>query len=140
MYFSKKIGFIPNEWLEDGTYRTLPDDAIELTDTEVAMFHKVQSPPGKEPVVVDGRLVWGDLPPLTAEELNAEAERMRSLLRTTADSEIAWREDALEADIATEDEKVALAAWKKYRVLLMRVDTTRAPDIEWPTPPAVQAR
>ncbi|EFN5317629.1 TPA: tail fiber assembly protein, partial [Escherichia coli] len=26
------------------------------------------------------------------------------------------------------------------RVLLMRVDTSTAPDIEWPTPPAVQAR
>ncbi|EHB8039867.1 tail fiber assembly protein, partial [Escherichia coli] len=25
-------------------------------------------------------------------------------------------------------------------VLLMRVDTSTAPDIEWPTPPAVQAR
>ncbi|ENJ4795339.1 tail fiber assembly protein, partial [Escherichia coli] len=24
--------------------------------------------------------------------------------------------------------------------LLMRVDTSTAPDIEWPTPPAVQAR
>ncbi|MDZ8419580.1 tail fiber assembly protein, partial [Escherichia coli] len=30
--------------------------------------------------------------------------------------------------------------WKKYRVLLMRVDTSTAPDIEWPTPPAAQAR
>ncbi|MBB6978676.1 tail fiber assembly protein, partial [Escherichia coli] len=33
-----------------------------------------------------------------------------------------------------------LTQWKKYRVLLMRVDTSTAPDIEWPTPPAAQAR
>ncbi|HGW6773097.1 TPA: tail fiber assembly protein, partial [Escherichia coli] len=26
-----------------------------------------------------------------------------------------------------------LEAWKKYRVLLNRVDTSTAPDIEWPT-------
>ncbi|EOA1639273.1 tail fiber assembly protein, partial [Escherichia coli] len=26
--------------------------------------------------------------------------------------------------------------WKKYRVLLNRVDTSTAPDIEWPTSPA----
>ncbi|WP_164717713.1 tail fiber assembly protein, partial [Escherichia coli] len=26
-------------------------------------------------------------------------------------------------------------AWKKYRVLLNRVNTTTAPDIEWPTNP-----
>ncbi|EOU6101995.1 tail fiber assembly protein, partial [Escherichia coli] len=27
-------------------------------------------------------------------------------------------------------------AWNKYRVLLNRVDTSTAPDIEWPTSPA----
>ncbi|EFK1984123.1 TPA: tail fiber assembly protein [Escherichia coli] len=29
-----------------------------------------------------------------------------------------------------------LAAWKACRVLLNRVDTSTAPDIEWPTSPA----
>ncbi|EFC5427862.1 tail fiber assembly protein, partial [Escherichia coli] len=28
-----------------------------------------------------------------------------------------------------------LAAWKKYRVLLNRVDTSLAPEIEWPQQP-----
>ncbi|ELJ6731449.1 tail fiber assembly protein, partial [Escherichia coli] len=28
-----------------------------------------------------------------------------------------------------------LEAWKKYRVLLNRVDTSVAPDIEWPAAP-----
>ncbi|EFF0700519.1 tail fiber assembly protein, partial [Escherichia coli] len=28
--------------------------------------------------------------------------------------------------------------WKKYRVLLNRVDTSTAPDIEWPTMPIVK--
>ncbi|HAL6907736.1 TPA: tail fiber assembly protein, partial [Escherichia coli] len=28
-------------------------------------------------------------------------------------------------------------AWKKYRVLLNRVDTSTAPDIEWPEIPEV---
>ncbi|MGS4547690.1 tail fiber assembly protein [Enterobacter roggenkampii] len=27
-----------------------------------------------------------------------------------------------------------LTEWKKYRVLLMRIDTSKAPAIEWPTP------
>ncbi|WP_348833943.1 tail fiber assembly protein, partial [Escherichia coli] len=36
---------------------------------------------------------------------------------------------------ATEEKKSLLAAWKKYRVLLNRVDTSTAPDIEWPTSP-----
>ncbi|EHP7004817.1 tail fiber assembly protein [Escherichia coli] len=38
-------------------------------------------------------------------------------------------------EIATEEEKALLAAWKTYRVLLNRVDTSTAPDIEWPTNP-----
>ncbi|MFW8068216.1 tail fiber assembly protein, partial [Klebsiella pneumoniae] len=30
----------------------------------------------------------------------------------------------------------ALSEWTKSRVLPMRIDTSKAPDIEWPTPPA----
>ncbi|EPO1181952.1 tail fiber assembly protein [Escherichia coli] len=37
--------------------------------------------------------------------------------------------------VATEEEVVALAEWKKYRVLLMRVDISTAPDIVWPPVP-----
>lgn len=66
----------------------------------------------------------------------AENEAKKSALRSAADNEIEWRQDAVNADIATDEETAALAEWKKYRVLLMRVDTT---DPEWPTPPAAQA-
>ncbi|AUA43589.1 tail fiber assembly protein [Escherichia coli O158/O8:H27] len=41
-------------------------------------------------------------------------------------------------EIATEEEKALLAAWKKYRVLLNCVDTSTAPDIEWPTVPVME--
>ncbi|EES2368368.1 tail fiber assembly protein [Escherichia coli] len=34
-------------------------------------------------------------------------------------------------EIATEEETSLLEVWKKYRVLLNRVDTSVAPDIEW---------
>ncbi|HHI0038141.1 tail fiber assembly protein, partial [Escherichia coli] len=34
--------------------------------------------------------------------------------------------------------KALLAAWKKYRVLLNRVDTSTAPDIEWPATPVME--
>ncbi|MDA4396305.1 tail fiber assembly protein, partial [Escherichia coli] len=45
------------------------------------------------------------------------------------------RSDCCWLEIATEEEKALLAAWKKYRVLLNRVDTSTAPDIEWPEEP-----
>ncbi|MBW8510755.1 tail fiber assembly protein, partial [Escherichia coli] len=45
------------------------------------------------------------------------------------------RQDAFDAEIATAEETAALSEWKKYRVLLMRVDTSKAPDILWPPQP-----
>ena len=48
---------------------------------------------------------------------------------------IAPLQDAVDLEIATEEETSLLEAWKKYRVLLNRVDTSTAPDIEWPEEP-----
>nr|UJL16314.1 tail fiber assembly protein [Escherichia coli] len=45
---------------------------------------------------------------------------------------IAPLQDAVDLEIATEEERSLLEAWNKYRVLLNRVDTSTAPDIEWP--------
>lgn len=84
--------------------------------------------------VVEGAPAWVDIPPLSSQVVIAMAEQKRSQLRGVADSKIAWRQDAVDADIATDEEAAELAAWKKYRVLLMRVDTL-AP--VWPTAPEV---
>lgn len=67
----------------------------------------------------------------------AEAERQKVALRVVADAEIEWRNDAVDTGEATGEEETELALWRKYRVLLMRVDTSKAPDIEWPTLPVV---
>ena len=72
----------------------------------------------------------------SVDELIANANAQKLRLREIADSEIAWRQDAVDAGIATEEETAALSEWKKYRVLLMRVDTAKP---EWPTPPVEQA-
>ncbi|WP_149015905.1 tail fiber assembly protein, partial [Escherichia coli] len=90
--------------------------------------------------MVSGALAWVDEPPLSPEQKISDAENMKATFRAKADSEISWRQDAVDAGIATDEETSILTEWKKYRVLLMRVDTSTAPDIEWPTPPAAQAR
>jgi len=64
------------------------------------------------------------------------AEAQKTQLRAAATDEIVWRQDAVDVGIATEDESAALDEWIKYRVLLMRVDTTKP---VWPTPPVIQA-
>ncbi|MCC2941288.1 tail fiber assembly protein [Citrobacter freundii] len=75
-------------------------------------------------------------PELTKDEQQERAEQKRRSLKSVADTEISWRQDAVDADITTDEETAALSEWKKYRVLLMRVDTSK-PD--WPTPPVEQA-
>jgi hypothetical protein len=53
----------------------------------------------------------------------------------TATAAIAPLQDAVDTEIATEEEQAALLAWKKYRVALSRIDTGTAPDIAWPELP-----
>ncbi|WBM69118.1 tail fiber assembly protein [Buttiauxella sp. WJP83] len=85
---------------------------------------------------VDGAFHSPEQHPLTHEQLVAQAEQQKAQRRAEADSEIAWRQDAVDAGIATEAETSELPECKKYRVLLMRVDTSTAPDITWPVQPA----
>ena len=75
-------------------------------------------------------------PELTKDEQQERAEQKRQTLKSVADTEISWRQDAVDAGIATEEEAAALTEWKKYRVMLMRVDTSKP---VWPTPPGEQA-
>ncbi|WP_241649679.1 tail fiber assembly protein [Rosenbergiella collisarenosi] len=44
-------------------------------------------------------------------------------------------QDAVDLEMATDEEKTQLTAWRKYRVLLTRVDASTAPDINWPQAP-----
>lgn len=64
-----------------------------------------------------------------------EAEETKNSLMRVASEHIAPLQDAADLEIATEEEISLLEAWKKYRVLLNRVDTSTAQDIEWPALP-----
>lgn len=44
-------------------------------------------------------------------------------------------QDAVVVGMATDAETSLLTEWQKYRVLLNRVDVTKAPDITWPEAP-----
>ncbi|HGU1452662.1 TPA: tail fiber assembly protein, partial [Escherichia coli] len=79
-------------------------------------------------------------PSPTPEQLALINNEKKSALIAEATNVIAPLQDAVDLDMATDDETKLLLAWKKYRVLLMRVNTSTALDIEWPTSPAVQAR
>ncbi|WP_336297869.1 tail fiber assembly protein [Providencia sp. PROV239] len=74
-------------------------------------------------------------PPKSKEQLIAEAEMQKQSLLAEANNAIAPLQDAVDLGIATDEEKAKLTAWKTYRVLLNRVDTSTAPDIDWPQKP-----
>lgn len=62
----------------------------------------------------------------------AEATVQKSSLMQIANEKISTLQDSVELEMATDDEKEKLTDWKKYRVLLSRVDPAVA---DWPTLP-----
>jgi hypothetical protein len=71
----------------------------------------------------------------TADELKEQATHKRDYLLEQAAKIIAPLQDAVDLDIVSDAEKASLLAWKKYRVLLNRVDVSQASDIDWPEAP-----
>ncbi|HCM1978394.1 TPA: tail fiber assembly protein [Salmonella enterica subsp. houtenae serovar 47:z36:-] len=90
--------------------------------------------PGGEYQKWDGKTWVKDEAAETAARLR-ETEGTKSRLLQTAAEKIAPLQDAVDLGIATDDEKAQLDEWKKYRVLVNRVDTSTAPKIDWPKKP-----
>lgn len=81
-------------------------------------------------------------PPLTEEELanqNSLATTanigMKALLMEQASQKISVLQDAVDLEMATDEEAADLPLWKKYRVLLSRVDANSPSLIQWPQKP-----
>lgn len=65
----------------------------------------------------------------------AVAAAQKKQLLSEASTQIDYLQDAIDTEIATDDEKTLFSAWKKYRALLNRIDVNTAPNIEWPSKP-----
>ena len=64
-----------------------------------------------------------------------QASAKKIQLITEATAQIGYLQDAVDSQIATEQEIQLLAEWKKYRVLVNRIDIEQAPNIDWPNNP-----
>lgn len=64
-----------------------------------------------------------------------QANQKKVKLVNQADEKLAVLNYAVSLEMETEEEARLLTLWKKYRVLLERVDTSVAPDIQWPEVP-----
>ncbi|MCW7762146.1 tail fiber assembly protein [Photorhabdus luminescens] len=137
IYSPKSNSFYPTElkqrYIASDSW---PKDGVEISEGIYLEFAANSPPEGKMRIAgTDGLPIWGDIPPLPQKELQRWAERKRQHFMLQAANAIALLQDAVDLDIATDKEKAALTEWRKYRVLLNRVDCSTAPDIHWPEQP-----
>ena len=67
-------------------------------------------------------------------EVNQASIKKNQLLSEAA-SQLSYLQDAIDSQIASEQETQLFVEWKKYRVLVNRIDIEQAPNIEWPNQP-----
>ncbi|WP_323836965.1 tail fiber assembly protein [Photorhabdus africana] len=123
---------LQQNYIEAGSW---PNDPISVTDDIFNTFSGIP-PTGK--ILSSGKEglpCWEDIPPPKKEELISIAESQKAQFISLANEKITPLSDAVELGIATDEEMLLLKEWKKYRVMLNRVDTSTAPEIDWPISP-----
>lgn len=132
-YSPGERGFFPYSLKEiyENSQTGWPPDATEISEELYSSLLAGQEA-GQE-------IITGDngLPELSKSgpDFIREAELKKSRLMQIATDAIAPLQDAVDLGIATEAEEALLLAWKKYRVLLNRINPEDAPDINWPEVP-----
>ncbi|MBD8128353.1 tail fiber assembly protein [Pantoea agglomerans] len=130
-YSASTNGFYSEEMNGD----TIPEDAIEITDEEWGALLDGQSKGKLISSDKKGRPVLKDYPAPTAEQLAVMAASEKAKLLALATIAIDPLQDAADLEIATDKEAASLKAWKTYRVMVNRIDTSKAPNIDWPKAP-----
>lgn len=102
------------------------------------VFTQYQSPPpGKVRIAgKNGYPAWGDIPPPSQEEHVAAAKYHKAALLAEASAVITPLADASAEGYIDDADVPRLTAWQKYRYALTKVDTSTAPNINWPVQPA----
>ncbi|HCP8999568.1 TPA: tail fiber assembly protein [Escherichia coli] len=118
-------------------------DIVDVSDDLFFEFTQDRNSEGLRRVAgSDGLPAWEKLPPPTKEEELTNAEREKQSRISAANGYIDGKQwpSKLALGRLNDAEKSEFNAWLDYLDALELVDTSSAPDIEWPTPPAVQAR
>lgn len=74
-------------------------------------------------------------PPKSKEQLIAEAEIQKQLCAEDAEKNITILERKVRLKMATDEEKERLTQWEIYSINVADIDTSTAPDIDWPQKP-----
>ena len=119
------------------------EKGVDIDEVSFREYFYDTPPEGKYRCVgEDGLPAWADIPPPTREEQIASAETKKQQLINQANDYMNSRQWVGKAAIGRlkGEELAQYNLWLDYLDALELVDTSSAPDIEWPTPPAVQAR
>lgn len=117
----------------------IPGGATEISFEVYSAFAGVQWPKGKVlGADSSGMPVWVDAPPLTHEEEVSAADSKKQALIDQANAYINSKQWPGKAAIGRlkGDELAQYNLWLDYLDALEAVDTSTAPDIEWPSKPA----
>ena len=133
--------------IRDGDKRSYPSDhrgkkiyspvtGVELTITEIGDIPSDYTllKPSSEFDNWDGEQWVLDTEKQHQHDVNTATSQKKQLLSDVS-ARIQYLQDAVDSQIATEQETQLLAEWKKYRVLVNRIDVQQAPNIDWPKQP-----
>ncbi|WP_171854462.1 tail fiber assembly protein [Enterobacter hormaechei] len=131
---AKENGFYPESMKElyENSPDGWPEDVVEISEE---LYNSLLEGQSRGKVIASGR----DGKPLLSDPVidhSAMAEAEKSRLGSKAEEMILPLQRAVKYGIASEEEMERLKEWEIFSVELSRVDTSLAPEIEWPEPPS----
>lgn len=139
VYSAQANAFYPTD-LED-QYKasgTWPADGKEVAHSVFQEYALAPPPEGNvRGASEDGFPVWVAAPPMSDENVAIGNRAKREELMRQATAAVAPLQDAVDLDIATQDELEQLRAWKSYRVELNRLEDRDGYPllVDWPVQP-----
>ncbi|MES0243759.1 tail fiber assembly protein [Citrobacter cronae] len=142
MYAFSNGNFYPLSMRE--VYETSDSWPTEYIEVDESVFTEFSTTPPEGKIRGtgdDGMPAWVDIPPPTQAEIIAEAEREKQRRIDAANEFMNSKQWPGKAALGRlkGDELAQYNLWLDYLDALEAVDTSSAPDINWPTPPVEQA-
>lgn len=117
----------------DSNISEIPENSIEITAEHHKNLLELQSAGYVIRTDEHGNPI-ATKPVLTPEEIIAKNKLEKQKLLETANKKIEILQDIIDLDLSEGDETAQLKSWKRYRVLLTRVDVNSV-DVDFPLPP-----
>ncbi|HAI5534576.1 TPA: tail fiber assembly protein [Escherichia coli] len=118
----------------EGASSDIPADAVEI---DVETYNALMEGNHEDGMEID----FSSFPPVlvkaqpTTEELIELAEQQKAQKLSDAKNEISLWQTELQLGIISDEDKASLIAWVNYIKAVQAVDTSTAPDINWPEQP-----